>query len=591
MMRHFMAEKTPSPVFRVRLGPAGGRMVLASVLLTLIATLFSLALPRYLGYIIDELMAGGVDHRTLFQMAGIYFGAALVGAFFSKAMRQVPMRLGPKISHLLRSDLYAHLLRLDDDQVRRHRTGDLMARLGSDVNAVAEMISLGGHSVIRAVFTLGFAFWVMFTRSPSLARIMAVLLPLMILIGFLLLRSIRKRHLGVQEKLSELTTYCQETFQGIRVIKGMGIESLRTDAFKKINETFIGRNMALNRIEVPAWPLMHAGFILGNAALLWIGGQQVIRGELSLGVLVEFQQYLMVLQWPTLSLAWTLSLILRGRASLSRLREVTREQPSLTDGDQTEHETDLSSGGIAFEQVTFSLDGHTLLHDINFSTAHGQLLGITGPTGAGKTMLLNLLLRRFDPDRGTVRVGGSDVRTVPAETLYRFLRVAPQEPVLFSMTLAENLRLAKPDATPEELEEVLRLSALDSDLRELPDGLETRIGERGVTLSGGQRQRCAIARALLGAPELMVLDDSLSAVDTATEALILRNLLPFMRQRTGILVSHRHATLRQCDRVLVLRNGRVEQFGTPEELEAQPGYFAEQAERQRLREELEALNV
>lgn len=586
-----MSEASSPPAFRIRLGPSGWRLALASVLLTLVATLFSLALPRYLGFLIDGLVEGELPPPRLWQHAGLYFAAALAGAFFSKAMRQVPMRMGPGISHHLRSDLYAHLLRLDDEQIRRHRTGDLMARLGSDVNAVAEMISLGGHSVIRAVFTLGFAFWVMFARSPALARIMAVLLPVMIFVGFLLLRSIRKRHLGVQEKLSELTTYCQETFQGIRVIKGMGIEALRTDAFRRINETFIQRNMTLNRIEVPAWPLMHAGFILGNAALLWIGGQQVIRGDLSLGVLVEFQQYLMVLQWPTLSLAWTLSLILRGRASLFRLREVAREHPSLTDGAHTGHGTDLSSGGIEFEHVTFSLDGHTLLHDIQFSAAHGQLLGITGPTGAGKTMLLNLLLRRFDPDRGTVRVGGRDVRTVPAETLCHFLRVAPQEPVLFSMSLADNLRLAKPDATPGELEEVLRLSALESDLRELPDGLETRIGERGVTLSGGQRQRCAIARALLGAPELMILDDSLSAVDTATEAIILRNLLPFMRQRTGILVSHRHATLRQCDQVLVLRNGRVEQFGAPEDLEAQPGYFAEQAERQRLREELEALNV
>ncbi len=591
MMSAFMPTPNTSTVFKVRLGPAGVGLLLISFILTLIATLFSLALPRYLGHIIDELLENGLPPRHILTMAGIYLGAALVGAVFSKAMRQVPMRLNPRIAHSLRTDLYAHLLRLDDDQVRRHRIGDLMSRLGSDVSAVAEMISLGGHSLLRAAFTLGFAFWIMFARSPSLARIMAVMLPLMILIGYLLLRSIRKRHLGVQEKLGELTTYCQESFQGIRVIKGMGIESLRAEAFRGINNAFINRNMALNRIEVPAWPLMHAGFILGNAALLWIGGQQVIRGELSLGVLVEFQQYLMVLQWPTLSLAWTLSLILRGRASLSRLRDVTREQPSLADGEHTDPDADLSSGGIAFENVSLTLDGNPVLCDVNFSTAHGQLLGITGPTGAGKTMLLNLLLRRFDPGRGAVRISGRDVRALPAESLYQFIRIAPQEPVLFSMTLEENLRLAKPEATGAELNEVLRLSALESDLHELPDGLQTRIGERGVTLSGGQRQRCAIARALLGAPELMILDDSLSAVDTATEAVILRRILPFMRQRTGIVVSHRHATLRQCDQVLVLRHGRVEQFGAPADLETRPGYFAEQAERQRLRDELEALNV
>lgn len=586
-----MSKSNPRHVFKVRLGPAGIGLLGISVLFTLAATVFSLALPRYLGHIIDSLLEKPLPPEAVLRMAGIYLGAALIGAVFSKAMRQVPMRLNPRIAHRLRTDLYAHLLRLDDDQVRRHRTGDLMSRLGSDVQAVAEMISLGGHSLLRAALTLGIAFWVMFIRSPSLARIMAVLLPLMIFIGYLLLRSIRRRHLGVQEKLAELTTYCQETFQGIRVIKGLGIESLRTEAFRKINQAFIDRNMALNRVEVPAWPLMHAGFILGNAALLWIGGQQVIRGNLSLGMLVEFQQYLMVLQWPTLSLAWTLSLILRGRASLTRLRDVTREQPSLADGDHTDSDADLTSGGVAFEQVALSLDGHPVLDQVTFSSAHGQLLGITGPTGSGKTMLLNLLLRRFDPDCGTVRIGGKDLRTLPAESLYHFLRIAPQEPVLFSMTLEENLRLAKPEATAEELQEVLRLSALESDLNELPDGLQTRIGERGVTLSGGQRQRCAIARALLGAPELMILDDSLSAVDTATEARILQRILPFMRRRTGILVSHRHATLRQCDQVLVMRGGRVEQFGPPAELEARPGYFADLAERQRLCDELEALNV
>lgn len=590
-LRGFMSDKLPNTRFRVRLGPAGVRLLVVTVVLTLIATLFALWLPRYLGEIVDALVEGEVSRERLLRMAGLYFAAALLGAVFSKTMRQLPMRLGPRISHLLRGDLYAHLLRLDDAQVRRHRTGDLMSRLSSDVNAVAEMIALGGHSVIRAGFTLGLAFWVMFHRSPPLALVMSALLPTMILIGFLLLHSIRKRHLAVQEQLGELTTYCQESFHGIRVVKGMGIEHLRADAFKGLNDEYIHRNMALSRVEVPAWPLMHAGFILGNVALLWFGGGQVIRGDLSLGMLVEFQQYLMVLQWPTLSLAWTLSLILRGRASLSRLRAVTDEEPDLADGEHTHEEVDLSAGGLSFEHVSLDLEGHPILRDIDFSLHAGGLLGITGPTGAGKTMLLNLLLRRYDTNKGAVRLGGHDVRDIPAESLYHFLRLAPQEPVLFSMTLRENLLLAKPDAGEEELQNVMRLSALDEDVRELPDGLDTRVGERGVTLSGGQRQRCAIARALLGNPGLMILDDSLSAVDTATEAMILNRILPFLRQRTGIIVSHRYAALRQCDHVLVMREGRMEQFDTPNALLKVPGFFAELEERQRLQAELEALNV
>lgn len=583
-----MSLPSPQPRFRVRLGPAGARVLFGTVLLTIVATALSLWLPRYLGEIVDALTEGDLEPEALFRVSGLYFAAALAAAFFGKLMRQLPMRLGPRVAHLLRGDLYAHLLRLDDDQVRRHRTGDLMSRLNSDVNAVADMVALGGHSVVRAGFTLGFAFWVMFERSPAMARVMAVLLPVMILIGYLLLRSIRKRHLGVQEQLGELTTWCQESFAGIRVVKGMGVESLRTERFRDLNDEYIRRNMALSRIEVPAWPLMHAGFILGNVALLWVGGRQVISGETSLGLLVEFQQYLMVLQWPTLSLAWTMSLILRGRASLTRLRAVTDEQPRLEDGAQTREDCDLSAGGISFEQVSLTLDGHAVLRDVSFSISKGRLLGITGPTGAGKTMLLNLLLRRHDPDHGTVRVGRMDARSIPAETLYRHLRLASQEPVLFSMSLEENLRLAKPDASAEELAQALHLSALDGDLTELPKGLATRVGERGVTLSGGQRQRCAIARALLGAPELLVLDDSLSAVDTATEAVILDRLLPFLRERTAILVSHRYAALRACDQVLVLRAGGVEQFGAPADLLREPGYFADLETRQRLQAELEA---
>lgn len=586
-----MAADLPVQRFRVRLGPAGARLVFLSILLTLLATAFSLWLPRYLGIMVDRLVSGGLSPRALLEMGGIYLAAALIGAFFSKTMRQIPMRLGPRISHLLRSDLYAHLLRLDDEQVRKHRIGDLMSRLSSDVNAVAEMISLGGHSTIRALFTLGGAFWVMSARNGPLALLKAILLPMMILIGFLLLRSIRRRHLAVQEQLGELTTYCQESFHGIRIVKGMGIEDHRIATFRGINDEYIHRNMVLSRVEVPAWPLMHAGFLLGNVALLWIGGQQVIAGDLSLGMLVEFQQYLMVLQWPTLSLAWTLSLLFRGRASLSRLRAVTNEAPRLEDGEHTRHDTDLSTGDLEFRNVSLTLNEHRVLHDISFRVRRGERLGITGPTGSGKTMLLNLLLRRFDPDAGSIHIGPHDLRSVSASDLYRLIRMAPQEPILFSMTLGENLRLAQPEADVAALREVLRLSALDQDLQELPCGLDTLIGERGVTLSGGQRQRCAIARALLAAPELLLLDDSLSAVDTATEQMILDRLLPFLRTRTAIIVSHRYATLRHCDTLLVLRDGRIEQSGPPDVLRATPGYFAELCERQRLESELEALNA
>lgn len=582
-----------SPPLQPRLRPLQGTLgvpVLAgSVLLTLGATLVALHLPRLLGRIVDFLLQTPADRAVLFRSCAVYLAFALLGAVLSKTMRQLPMRLGPRISHTLRTRLYAHLLSLDESQIRRRRVGDLMTRLHSDVNAVSEMISLGGHSLLRAGFTLGIAFWMMFQRSPPMAGVVALLLPLLMLIGFLLLRSIRERHTEVQEHLSHIGAWCQESFNGLRVIRGLGLEPLRTERFEQLNQQYIRMNLRLAKVEIPAWPLMHAGFMLGNVLLLWVGGRRVISGEISLGTLVEFQQVLMVLQWPALSLSWTLTLVFRGRASLLRLRDILAEAPEVADTAPATDEA-LPAAPLRFENVSLDLEGRRLLHDLNLVIPPGQILGITGPTGAGKTLLLQLVQRRHDPSAGRVCLGDSDLRDIPLSRLHAHLRSAAQEPVLFSMSLAENLRLAKPDATAEDLDRVIHLAALDSDLRDLPQGLDTLIGERGVNLSGGQRQRCAIARALLSRPQILLLDDSLSAVDTDTEARLLEALFPALRGSTVLLVSHRASALRRCDRVLVLREGRILESGTPDDLIRAQGWYADLDERQRLQARLEADN-
>ncbi len=558
-----------------------------SLLFAVAATVLGLWLPRMLGSIVDDLVAGEMPIRVLIKEAGMYFGLALVAAVFSKWMRQVPMRWAPRISHHVRVRLHRHLLSLDENQIHDQRVGELMSRLQSDVNAVAEMLAQGGHSLVRAMLTLGIAFTFMFQRSSALALVLSLLLPFLVVIGFVMMRSIRFRHLGVQEQLGVLTTYCQESFGGLRILRGLGLESLRLDRFRDLNQEFIHRNLALSRIEILAWPVIHVGFVIGNVLLLWVGGRQVIRGEIPLGMLVEFQQYLMILQWPSLSVAWTLSLILRGRASLGRLQEIMDATPQVVDDDKVENELPEGIGEIRLEHVSLQLEGRRVLHDISFTVQPGGMLGITGPTGSGKTLLLQLLLRRKNPESGRILINGRDVREVSLETLYRNCRIAPQEPVLFSMTLEENLLLADPDVSDDELQRALYLSALDQDLPQLPLGLQTRIGEKGVTLSGGQRQRCAIARALIANPSVLLMDDSLSAVDTSTEALILERLLPEVRGRTLLMVSHRYAALRHCDQVLVLREGRIVESGTPEELLELGGDFADLAKRQRLQAQLE----
>lgn len=563
------------------------RFLMGCVCLTFVATMLALWKPRMLGGLVDGLVTGNLSGRELLRLAGFYLAVALTGAGFSKWMRQLPMRWGPVLSHRIRIRLHRHLLRLDENQIHDRRVGELMSRLQSDVNSVADMLSLGGHSLIRAVFTLGIAFTMMFQRSPPLALLLSLLLPLLMLIGFLMIHSIRFRHLKVQEQLGVISSFCQESFGGLRILRGLGLGSIRMERFRDLNQEYIQRNLALSRIEVSAWPLIQSGFVLGNVLLLWVGGLRVIRGEMHIGMLVEFQQYLMILQWPSLSIAWTLSLILRGRASLGRLQEVLDAVPQIVEAEHPLPETGGAPPEIRVENVSLSIEGRQVLKKITFQAGPGQRLGITGPTGSGKTLLMQLLLRRQDPDAGRILLGGQDLRDLPLDSIYAQCRIAPQEPVLFSMTLEENLRMAHPDATRENLQRALYLSALDGDLPQLADGLGTRIGERGVTLSGGQRQRCAIARALLSDPAILLLDDSLSAVDTSTESMILERLLPALQGKTLLLASHRYAALRHCDRVLVLRDGELIESGSPEDLLAAGGAFAELAERQRLQAQLE----
>jgi len=562
-------------------------LLLGSILLTFMASALTLWLPRIVGGLVDGLVEGTFSLEDLFRQMGIYFGIALLAAGFSKWMRQVPMRWGPWLGHQLRTRMHRHLLKLDENQIKDIRVGELMSRLQSDVNAVADMLAMGGHSVVRAIFTLGIAFTIMFQRSVALALLISLLLPLLMLIAFFMIHSIRFRHLKVQEQLGIISSYCQESFGGLRIVRGLGLSRQRLDRFHGFNTEYITRNLALSRIEVFAWPLIHSGFVLGNVLLLWVGGLQVIRGELQIGMLVEFQQYLMILQWPALSVAWTLSLILRGRASLGRLQEVMDAQPNVSEERQETDEDSFTSGAIRFEQVGLTFEGTHVLKNISFHVKPQSMIGITGPTGSGKTLLMQLLLRRQDPTEGRIWLNGVDLVNLQPKSLYQGIRIAPQEPVLFSMSLKENLLLAKPEASEAELKRALYLSALDQDLPQLPEGLDTKIGERGVTLSGGQRQRCAIARALLSEPEVLLLDDSLSAVDTATESLILERLLPDARNRTLWMVSHRYAALRHCDQVLVLRDGEIEESGSPDELLSKKGAFFQLAERQRLQAELE----
>jgi ATP-binding cassette, subfamily B, multidrug efflux pump len=348
-------------------------------------------------------------------------------------------------------------------------------------------------------------------------------------------------------------------------------------------------NMSLCKVEAPVWPLLGFLFVLGNLLILLVGGRLVILEEMSMGTLVQFQQYMLYLQWPTLSMGWALSLIMRGRASWGRVKKILDAQPDVRDGEQTNAVLQQVSGDIEYRQVSLEIGGTTLLDDLNFTIPEGMTIGVTGPTGSGKTLLAGLLTRQVDPTSGEVLVGGHDVRTFPLEVLRRDIRTAPQEPFLFSDTLASNISFGLEEPGEETMEWASEIAQMTRDAEDFPSGFETVLGERGVTLSGGQRQRTAIARAVASNPHILVLDDTLSAVDTHTEAEILSRLLPVLKERTSVLISHRVSTLKYAELIIVIENGRVSQMGRHEELTQQEGYYRELDLMQRLEAQLEAI--
>lgn len=557
----------------------------------LLFSLFSIGLGLYqpfiLRYAVDALEGGDSDARQLTGYALAFLGIGLLSAMTSRWMRLLPMRLIHKINQALRRDVFRHLLRLDDGFYRDQHTGDIMTRMNSDILAIGQMCGQGYLNAVRAVFAFGVSFIIMFRENVEMAVVMAILLPLMSATGFGLILMLRKYWVASQEQFSTISNFTQENFAAMRLIKGFGIEDRQQQRFGDLNAEYLRRNMSLNRIEAPVWPLLGLMFGCGSAVILWIGGRQVIAGELSLGTLLQFQQYLLFLQWPTLSLGWVLSMVVKGRASWGRVQALMDPEPAVADPPRDNSQP--LAGDIEFRHVSLQLGGIPVLKDICLTLPEGQTLGITGPTGSGKTLLASLLVRRQDPDEGQVFIGIQDIRSLPVRQLRDYVRVAPQEPFLFSTSLSNNLSFGEVNASAEQIEWASSIAQLHDEVDRFTGGYQTVLGERGVTLSGGQRQRSSIARALLGNPQILILDDTLSAVDTQTEASILRGLLPVLRERTSLMISHRVSTLRYADRIVVLDQGQIIQQGTHAELTAAPGFYRELDIAQRLEARLEAI--
>lgn len=534
-----------------------------------------LAIPQFIGRAIDILSGSRTAVPAIGRLMLFLMLTAVVIAAGRLGWRFFIHGSSRRIEAELRRRLYHHLLELPPSYFQTVKTGDIMARATNDMNAVRMAVGMALVAFIDGLFMTVAILTILISQNPRLALLTVAPLPLITATIIFLGNRIGHLFRAVQEGFSRMSDQAQEVLSGVRVVKAYVKEPFFLRRFADANDNYQYQNMRLVRIWGMFFPLVSFLSGLTLLMLLWFGGRALLSGELSTGEFVATLSYLQMLIWPMLGAGFTVNMLQRGAASLGRINEILDAPTEIA---SPEHgRTRPVAGGLSLRGLTLSYPAASTaaLEEINLEIEKGRMLGVLGRTGSGKSSLLQVLPRLTDPPVGTVFVDGTDVHDYELDTLRAAFGVVPQSTFLFSASVRDNVSFARPEADDDEVSRVIELSAMDTDLAEFPHGWDTIVGERGVTLSGGQRQRIAIARALLADPEILMLDDALSAVDTRTEDRILSTILETRRGRTTILVSNRVSTLRHADHIIILDAGRITQRGTHGELMAQAGLYRE----------------
>jgi ATP-binding cassette subfamily B protein len=564
--------------------------------------------PRVIGHAVDDLKAGVTEHKLAYY-ALLLLGLAASKGIFQFLTRWIVIGVSREIEFDMRNDLFQHLERLSHPYYQRTRTGDIMARATNDLNYVRMLLGPAiMYSANTIVFTVG-ALAYMLKLSPKLTLYAFLPLPVVSIVIQYFGRQIHERFETIQAMFSEISARAQENFSGARVIRAYAQEEPEVRNFEAANTEYIGRSLKLVRLMGMLWPTLETMLGFAIVLVLWLGGREVINGQttvdlltnigtkvtlhlegsMSVGDFVAFNTYMVLLTWPVIALGWVINIFQRGTASMGRIYEIFQEQPEIKDDPAlvraNGHPRTLA-GEIEFRNLNFAYNGTPVLEDINLKIPAGGSLAIVGPTGSGKTTLVNLIPRIYDAAPGSVLIDGKPIRTFPLETLRRDIGFVPQETFLFSDTIRENIAFGKEDAKDREIRMAAEGANIAAEIEGFPEKYDTLVGERGITLSGGQKQRTAIARAIIRDPRILVLDDALSSVDTQTEDKILNHLREVMQGRTTIFISHRVSTVRNADRIAVLHGGRIVELGTHDELIARNGYYTDLYNKQLLEEEL-----
>jgi ATP-binding cassette, subfamily B, multidrug efflux pump len=552
------------------------------------ANLFALAQPQVLRFAVDDLYRG-VTADKLGRYALFLFGIAVVAGLFKYGMRQSVIAISRHLEYDLRNELFEHLQRQDAAWFQRHRTGEIMSIATNDMAAVRMMAGPGLMYTVNTVVVSAVSIAFMISISPRLTLYSLLPLPIVSLSVWWFGDRIHRRFEKVQERFARLSAMVQENLAGVRVVRAFAAERFEAEAFERTNTEYVDQNLRLIRSSGLFQPSLAFFSGLGALLALWLGGREAVAGRITLGQFVAFTVYLGMLNWPMVALGWVINIFQRGSASFGRIAALL-EQPPAIDSAPGAKRPEAAKGELEFRGLTFTYPGASApaLSDVSFRAPAGSTVALVGRTGSGKSTVLSLLPRVFDPPPGTVFLDGTDVRELDLAWLRARMAVVPQEAFLFSATVAENIAYGVPELDLESVRAAARVANLESDVLGFTKGWDTRIGERGITLSGGQKQRTAIARAVLRDAPVLLLDDCLSAVDTHTEEAILRGLRGEMRRRTTLIVSHRVSTVRDADLILVFDEGRVVERGRHDDLLALDGRYAALHRAQQLEEEIEA---